>query len=155
MTIAQYRDRIAEIPMVHALDAPVRERVSEVLFALSTASMLKPGDVVYKKGSEDNNTGAVLLEGELVVRGDNDHVFEVTAPNLIGEMLQLNKYGQRTATVSAKGDAVLLEFPWHNFVKTLLEDTTITQSDRATIKETFSAYAGNRLKALKDQPGGS
>lgn len=149
MTADGYRDRIARIPMIHALDAPVRERVCDVLSGLATESKLKPGDVVYKKGSEDDNTGAMLLEGVLVVRGDSAHVFEVTAPNLVGEMQQLNKYGQRTATVSAKSDTLLLEFSWHSFVKTLLEDPTITQSDRATIKETFSGYAGDRLKELK------
>lgn len=149
MTADRYRGRIAEIPMIHALDAPLRRRVCDVLSGLASESKLKPGDVVYEKGSEDENTGAMLIEGVLVVQGDTDHMFEVTAPNLVGEMQQLNKYGQRTATVSAKSDALLLEFSWHLFVKTLLEDATITRSDRATIKETFSGYAGDRLKELK------
>ncbi len=150
MAVNRYRDRIAEIPMIHALDAPLRKRVCDVLVDLATGSELEAGDVIYKKGSEDDNTGAILIEGVLMVRGDPDHEFEVTAPNLVGEMQQLNEYGQRTATVSAKTDALVLEFSWHNFVKTLLEDAIITQSDRATIKEMFTDYAGNRLKELKD-----
>lgn len=150
MTVDRYKDRIAEVPMIHALDAPVRERVCDVLFDLATESELKPGDVMYEKGSEDDNTGAILIEGVLVVRSDSDHEFEVTSPNLVGEMQQLNEYGQRTATVSAKTDSLVLEFSWHHFVERLLEDAIITQSDRATIKETFVGYAGNRLKELED-----
>ena len=148
MTIDQFRDRVSEIPMFHSLPSDLRRRLRDIFVDISSERTLEAGDVVYEKGSEDENTGAILIEGTLEVRGDPDHKFQVSAPNIVGEMQQLNEFGQRTATVSVTEKAVLLEFSWDDFVRTLSEHAVITQDERAKIKKAFTACAGDRLKEL-------
>ena len=148
MAVDPFRDRIFEIPMLQVLPADLRRRLCDILVDISSERTVEAGGVVYEKGSEDENTGAVLVEGALEVRGDPDHNFQVSAPDIVGEMQQLNVYGQRTATVSVTKKAVLLEFSWSEFVRTLSERAAITQRDRAKIKEVFTRCAGDRLKEL-------
>lgn len=148
MAVDQYRDRIFEIPMLQVLPSALRRWLCDILVGISSERTAEAGDVVYEKGSEDENTGAILIEGAVEVRGDPSHTFQVTAPNIIGEMQQLDEYGQRTATVTVTEKAVLLEFSWGDFVRTLSERAVISQRDRAKIKEVFTACAGDRLKEL-------
>ena len=148
MAVDQFRGRIFEVPMLQVLPPDLRRRLCDILVDISSERTVEAGDVVYDKGSEDENTGAVLVEGALAVRGDPDHNFQVSAPDIVGEMQQLNEYGQRTATVSVTKKAVLLEFSWSEFVRTLSERAAITQRDRAKVKEVFMECAGERLKEL-------
>ena len=148
MAVDQFRDRVIEIPMLQALSLELRRRLSDILVDISSERTVEAGGVVYEKGSEDENTGAILIEGALEARGDPDHKFRVSAPNIVGEMQQLNEFGQRTATVSVIKKAVLLEFSWNDFVRTLSEHAVITQDERAKIKEAFKECAGDRLKEL-------
>lgn len=150
MAVDQFRDRVSEIPMLQTLASNVRGRVSDILVDISSERTLEVGGIVYEKGSEDENTGAILIEGALEVRGDPDHTFQVSAPDIVGEMQQLNEFGQRTAKVSVTEKAVLLEFFWHDFVRALKEHAVITQDERAKIKEAFRACAGDRLKELTE-----
>lgn len=150
MTVAQYRDRISEIPVFQSLPSDLRLRLSDVFVGVSSARTLEVGGVLYEKGMEDENTGAIVVQGALEVHADPDHVFQISAPNLVGEMQQLNEFGQRTATVSVTENAVLLDFSWHDFVRALMEHAVITDSERAQVKELFTEFAGDRLKELTD-----
>ena len=150
MAVDRFRDRISEIPVFQMLPSDLRLRLSDILVGVSSERNLEVGGVVYEKGTEDENTGAILIEGALEVRGEPGQTFQVSAPNIVGEMQQLNEFGQRTATVSVTEEAVLLDFSWHDFVRALKEHAVITESERAQVKEAFKAYAGDRLKELTD-----
>ena len=150
MAVDHFRDRVSEMPVLQALPSDLRRRLGEILVDISSERTLEAGDVVYEKGSEDENTGAILIKGAFEILGDPDHKFQVSAPNIVGEMQQLNQFGQRTATVSVTEKAVLLEFSWHDFVQTLSDHAVITQDDRAKIKEAFTACAGDRLRELTE-----
>lgn len=150
MTVYQFRDRISEMPMLQTLPSELRLRLSDILVGVSSERTLEVGGVVYEKGKEDENTGAIVVQGALEVHSDPDHVYQISAPNIVGEMQQLNEFGQRTATVSVKEKAVLLDFSWHDFVRALMEHAVITKSERAQVKEVFTEFAGDRLKELTD-----
>jgi len=150
MTVNEFRDRISEIPVFQTLPSSLRLRLSDVLVGISSERTLEAGGVLYEKGTEDENTGAIVVQGALEVHTDPDHVFQISAPNIVGEMQQLNEFGQRTATVLATEKAILLDFSWHDFVRALTENVIITDSERAQVKALFKEFAGDRLKELMD-----
>lgn len=149
MAVDHYRNVVVKIPALQNLGAPLRDRVSEILVDIATERTFEAGDVLYEKDSEDENTGAILLDGILEVTRNSGDKIEVPAPDLMGEMKQFTDYGKRTATVTAKTRALTLVFFWHNFVKTLQNNPTISQIERTAIKEAFTGIAGIRLKELK------
>ena len=150
MTVDHYRNVVGKIPMLQGLGTPLRERLSDILVDIATERLVEAGDVLYEKDAEDENTGSILLDGILEVTRDSGDKIEVTAPDLVGEMLQLNDYGRRTATVSAKTKSVMLEFSWHEFIQSLTSNVIITDNDRIAIKEALTKVAGTRLKELME-----
>ena len=148
MAADDYRKRLTEIPMFQSLGSALRVRLCDILSIVSDVSTLEPGDVLYERDSEDANTGAILLEGQLEVHGDADHELEIYAPDLVGGMQQCNEYGQRTATVSAKTRVVVLRFSWHDFVKSMVERPDISAADQAAVRDMLASIAGDRLNEL-------
>ena len=150
MSENNYRERISVIPMFQSLELPLRQELSEVLMDVSVARILESGDTLYKREDEEGNTGAILIEGLLEVVGDHDVRLEVSAPDLVGEIQQFDEFGQRTATVTANEKAIVLEFPWHEFVSRLNERVTISDAERNQVKNVLATFAGDRLKELSD-----
>ena len=150
MAVDQFRDRISEIPMLQTLPSDLRLRLGDIIVGVCSERTVEVGGVVYEKGTEDENTGAIVIKGALEVHADPDHVFQISAPNIVGEMQQLNEFGQRTASVSVTEEAVLLDFSWHDFVRALMDHAAITKSDRTKVREVFAELAGDRLKELTE-----
>lgn len=150
MSESNRREKISVVPMFQTLELPLRQELSDILIEVSTERVMESGDVLYERDDEEGNTGAILVEGLLEIRGDDDHLLEVSAPDLVGEIQQFNEFGQRTATVTAKTEAVVLEFPWHEFVLRLNERATISDTDRTEVKKVLATFAGERLKELTD-----
>lgn len=150
MAVDQFRDRISEIPILQTLPSDLRLRLSDIFIGVSSERTLEAGGVVYEKDMEDENTGAIVIEGSLEVHADHDHIFQITAPNIVGEMQQLNEFGQRTATVSATEKAVLLDFSWNDFVRALMEHAAITKDERSKVRDVFAGLAGDRFKELSE-----
>lgn len=150
MSESDRREKISVVPMFQSLELPLRQELSDILIEVSTERVMESGDVLYERDDEEGNTGAILVEGLLEIRGDDDHLIEVSAPDLVGEIQQFNEFGQRTATVTAKTEAVVLEFPWHEFVSRLNERATISDTDRTEVKKVLATFAGERLKELTD-----
>lgn len=149
MVVDHYRNVVGKIPALQDLGTLVRDRVSDILVDIATERTFEAGEVLYEKDSEDENTGAILLDGILEVTRNSGDKIEVPAPDLMGEMQQFTDYGKRTATVTAKTQAVTLVFLWHDFVKALMNNPTISQTERTAIKKAFTGIAAIRLKQLK------
>jgi len=150
MGAEEYRDQVADIPLFESLSAALRERLCDILVNISEVTELSAGDILYEKDAEDDNTGAVLIKGALTVAGGVGTEFEVEPPNVVGEMQQFNEYGQRTATVSARSDSIVLQFSWHDFVKATAERPDISTEDRVAVHDTLAHLAGDRLKELSE-----
>ena len=140
--------RIIDIPVFNAMNTGLRARLAEIITSISEPRTLKKGEVLYKKGAEDANTGAVLIEGTLVVESDDSSEIRVIAPDMLGEMLQFDTYGQRTATVKADGPATVLEFKWHDFIARVRDTPAIGQNDQVALKAALESYASKRLHQL-------
>jgi hypothetical protein len=72
----------------------------------------------------------------------------VDAPDLLGEMQQFDRYGQRTATVKAASRATVLVFSWHEFVARVRDTPTISKEDQNALKAALESYANLRLHQL-------
>ena len=144
----ELRETVQGIPVMKQLDPSLRNITSDILVDVSTEAKLSQGQVLYEKGSEDNNTGVLIVDGALTVQTKNSEEIEITAPNLLGEMQQFDLYGRRTATVVAKSDVHLLEFAWHDFIKRVIDHPAISEEKQAQMKDIFTKVAGGRLREL-------
>ena len=143
-----YTAKIADVPVFNAMNTGLRARLAEILSSISQPRILKKGEVLYAQGAEDKNTGVVLVDGALDVGNNEGQQLTVTAPDLLGEMLQFDTYGQRTATVTATGPATVLEFNWHDFIARVRETPTISKDDQLALKNALSSYASHRMHQL-------
>ena len=145
---SEYHDVVSGIPMLQELDAKTRDEVSDMLLAATKAYTLDEGDALYEQGAEDENTGAILVEGSMSVETGSGDPIIVRAPELLGEMLQMEATGQRTATVTAKTKSVVLEFGWHDFVYVVNSDETLTKDQQEAVGKMLIKHAGARKEEL-------
>jgi CRP-like cAMP-binding protein len=143
-----YAAKISDVPVFNAMNTGLRARLAEIISSIGEPRVLKKDEVLYAKGAEDENTGAVLVDGALTVSSDDGPLLTVTAPDLLGEMLQFDSYGQRTATVTAAGPATVLEFRWHDFIARVRDTPAITHEDQALLKRSLESYASKRMHQL-------
>lgn len=140
--------KIADVPVFNAMNTGLRARLAEILSSISEPRVLKKGELLYEEGAEDANTGAVLIDGSLTVVSQGNVVLSVSAPDMLGEMLQFDTYGQRTATVKADGPATVLEFRWHDFIERVRDTPSIGKDDQLALKTALESYASRRLHQL-------
>ena len=60
MDLSEFAPKVGDIPMLQSLPQKVRENVTHILLKVATRTDLGKGDVLYRKGAEDKNTGALL-----------------------------------------------------------------------------------------------
>jgi hypothetical protein len=116
MTLSEYRKRLLHIPFVIDLPEPMRERVAMFLLWIGQPAQFSVGDALFIQDDEDENTGCILLQGEVEILRAGRGVVRAQAPELLGEMQQFEPTAQRTATVRVSETAQTLLFSWHDFV---------------------------------------
>ncbi|MCH7960420.1 MAG: Crp/Fnr family transcriptional regulator [Candidatus Hydrogenedentes bacterium] len=144
----QYEDMVSQIAMLQELDAAMRGLVCQILLSSTKAYTLAKGEVLYELGAEDENTGAILVKGAMKIDVEKGSSIRVRAPELLGEMQQLSESGQRTATVSATEESVVLEFAWHDFVYMVNGDPGLTEEQQTAVKDMLVKFAGARAVEL-------
>lgn len=75
------------------------------------------------------------------------------APELFGEMRQMNEKGQRVATVCANEPSTILRFSWHNFIGVLLKISSISPEQRKELRRALNEIGNDRLQELFDSKG--
>ncbi|NUM56250.1 MAG: cyclic nucleotide-binding domain-containing protein [Candidatus Hydrogenedentes bacterium] len=142
MTLSDYRKRLLLLPFITELPEPLRARIAMCLLWIGQPAQFAVGDAIFVQGDEDENTGCVLLQGEVeVLRGNQDAV-RVQAPELLGEMQQLEPTAQRTATVQAIADAQTLLFSWHDFV--VYSAVLLTTEEQIVLRDVIRNSAARR-----------
>ena len=147
-----YKDKITQVPVFTTFAMPLRDHIAEILVNISKPRVLKKGERLYAEGAIDDNTGAILVDGGLLVSYGREHETTVLlqAPEMVGEMQQFNKYGTRTATVSAGMTATVLEFAWHDLVSRIQDRPDINHADHTLIRDAFKKFAGDRFKRREE-----
>lgn len=150
---SEYEATVPEIPMLQRLSEGTRKAVSMLLLQISKAYELSPGEVLYERGQEDENTGALLVRGTMRVRRRGGEPIFVEAPEILGEIRHLLKSGERSATVVAENDVTVLEFSWPDFdyMATKLEGLTPAQFQE--FQAVLRQWAKERLAQLGSEDG--
>lgn len=146
MDLQEYEPLVSRVPMLQDLQEESRTLVARILLKLAKGSRLASGDVLYTEGAEDADVGALLVEGAVTVRSGNGEAVTVNAPDLLGEMQMLDEYGQRTATVTAAEDSVVLEFGWDDFIG--VARSVLTQEQQVEVRDMLATHAAARLEGL-------
>ena len=93
---------------------------------------LKNIAVLFQKDDTATDIGIVLLEGEVsVIKIDTPEIIAY-APDLLGEMAQLNPAKQRTADVTAATQLQVLRFKWSDFKATAQQQLTQQELEKFT-----------------------
>lgn len=142
MTLAEYRNRLLVLPFVSELPEPMRARVCMTFLWIGQPVSFSPEDCIFVQGDDDEHTGCVLLRGDAIVSRDDEDAVLVSAPELLGEMQQLEPTGQRTATVRVVKDAETLLFSWHDFIA--YSGQLLTADEQIVLREVLRSTAAQR-----------
>lgn len=147
---AEYEATVPEIRMLQRLTPGTRAAVSQLMLQISKAYELSPGEALYERGQEGENTGALLVRGTMRIRSRGGEPIFVEAPEILGEIRHLLKAGERTATVEAENDVTVLEFGWPDFdyVATKLE--ALKPAQYQEFQAVLRQWAKERLAELGD-----
>lgn len=120
---------LKSIPVFRDLDV---ETLYQVLKIARYTKMAK-GEVIVKKG-ERGDTLYILLEGEAGVyfRDETNYQISMGAGEIFGELSIVDKQ-ERTATIRALKETLLLEFNGDEFISLLKENATIAFSMARTL----------------------
>ncbi|PCJ58100.1 MAG: hypothetical protein COA73_10130 [Candidatus Hydrogenedentota bacterium] len=141
---------ISTIPMIRDIKDPTRTNVSQILEGMAMPERIKAGTRLFAEGEDlDGHTGIILLDGEAAITHDDIKPKTISAPELLGEMMQFKDTAQRLATVTVSTDATILRFSWDEFVRRVMNNPIISHSDQQTICKVFKRYAGKRLEELE------
>ncbi len=109
------RERLRTLPFLHEVQPGLRVRTVMTLLAVGEEVRVKSGHVIFREGDVSDGQAYILLDGMLTVQKPETPPIEVHPPHLIGEIAEVAKRHQRTATVTAGSDVHLLGFKWAQF----------------------------------------
>ncbi|MDZ4861638.1 MAG: cyclic nucleotide-binding domain-containing protein [Candidatus Hydrogenedentes bacterium] len=142
MNLSEYRNRLSSVAMILDLPEPMRTRVSMIFLWVGQPARFSPGDCIFVQGDEDENTGCVLLRGEVDVIRAHETAIPVVAPELLGEMQQLEPTAQRTATIQAVTEVESLLFSWHDVVA--YAGMLLTSDEQLVLRDIIRKAAARR-----------
>ena len=115
MEDSPHTDQIMAIAAFASMDATLAQKVAEAFIACSRKERATPGRTLMSVGDSAVQDGIILLSGEISIAKEGSPEIIAIAPELMGEMAQINPARQRTATVTAHTDITLLHFTWRDF----------------------------------------
>lgn len=149
--MSDYTSKIESVPLLKGLSDGIRNNASLILGAISDECTMAKGETLYREGEDGDNTGSILVTGSVeVTHGDSEPMI-VNAPDILGEMQQLNDTGQRLATVRIHEPATLLTFSWHNFVGLIMTSGRVPKDQQDELREAMNASGVSRVQQLFDQ----
>jgi len=147
MNLQGVRNRICKTPVFEALSPRMMDRVGMTLLWKGEIVKFSPGQALFVEGDERDTSGCILIEGDVTITREGADPVTCSAPELFGEMHQLEETAQRTATVWAATDALVLRFDWHEFVSSI--GLLLTQSEQLQLKDAFLQLAQQRRKGAQ------
>jgi len=128
------RECILQLRLGDAAHPGLVERFADVALRCGTLDRIESGTILFAEGDASDDTGIVLLEGEVSIDKESAPEFVVTAPDLMGEMAPQSPMKKRTATVTATTEVDVLRFSWSDFRDTgraLMDDESFAALEQA------------------------
>lgn len=136
-------ETIRGLPLFSRIPEDTRVRLAEILRRVSKPVSYRDGDALISQRALGGQDGFVLLQGEVRVEKEGAEPIVLRAPALLGEMLQFNPRGQRTATVRAQGNAVALRFAWQEFYAQAKQ--ALSEREQDALLEAIERSVSDRL----------
>ena len=121
------------------LNVSAREKIIRAFEATGTEKTIPAATQIFQEGDLDSDKGYVLLQGDIRVIKSTGPEITVSAPELIGEMVQFNPTAVRTATIEALGDVRVLSFAWSRLDEALIRICSPEDSEK--IQKVLQGYA--------------
>ncbi len=116
-------DRLKSIPLFASADAKALEHLASAADEVTVA----PGTVLIKEGHR-HNEGYVIISGSLRVEVGGEHVADIPAGELVGELALFGTANAASASVSAGTEAELLVIPYNRFDQILDDNPALTKA---------------------------
>ena len=137
--LAKIRNSIGSLSLTRQLPESMRQRFVISMLGVGDAAQGHEGDVLFTENDKSDELAYILITGEVEVQKSGMPSQEVSAPDLFGEIQQLNPEGVRTATLRVKDNAVLLRFSWNAFFALAL--TMFSEQEMATLRRALEDLA--------------
>ncbi len=144
--------RIVNLPLFSHLAEANRQRIALLFQEVGERIEAADGEALLRQGGVGADAGFILLRGKVQVLPEDGAPLAVDAPALLGEMSQVNRVAQRTATVLCQGEVDVLKFSWQTLLGRSRE--TLPETDRLALIESIERQVLERLheESLIDLP---
>lgn len=129
MTQSEDLQTLGGLPLVQHMPDETKERVASLLLDVSTLLTSFEDNTLLHQGWLGGDSGFVLLQGNVEIDREGASPVSMSAPALLGEMLQFNPRALRTATVLVKGEARVLRFVWQELYAQARQRLTETEQN--------------------------
>jgi CRP-like cAMP-binding protein len=113
----QARHAIVSMSALSSLNVGQRSNIADILLEVGKPLRVAANRTLFQRGDPSDDQAYLLIEGEITVEKEGNPGLTAYAPDLIGEMAQMNPARQRTATVTAATDLRVVRFSWGDFIK--------------------------------------
>ncbi|NUM53242.1 MAG: hypothetical protein HUU46_06335 [Candidatus Hydrogenedentes bacterium] len=139
MDMDEVRTKIKGLRIMHGLDDALQEKLTDLLQSISAPRVVPAGGVFIHEHEHVDNKGYILLEGRVLVRKEGFPDVVCKAPELIGEIMQFNPAGVRTATCAGAVESIVLRFMWDEFWTRA--EKILSEEELKQVKETLETQA--------------
>ena len=139
MDMDEVRIKIRDLRIMKGLDDPLVEKLTDLLQSISAPRVVPAGCVVIHEREHVDNKGYILLQGAVLVRKTGFPDITCKAPELIGEIMQFNPAGVRTATCAGAVESIVLRFMWDEFWQKA--EQILSADELAKLKEKLETQA--------------
>jgi hypothetical protein len=113
MDMDKVRELILKVPVIESLPGDLGIKVTDVIVDIGVVRRVAEGQVMTRENKHGKNRGFVLLKGIIGIQKAEVPYTKCRPPELLGEVMQFNPKGMRTATLTAR--EALEERAWEHF----------------------------------------
>jgi hypothetical protein len=145
MDMDKVRELILKVPVIESLPGDLGIKVTDVIVDIGVVRRVAEGQVMTRENKHGKNRGFVLLKGIIGIQKAEVPYAKCRPPELLGEVMQFNPKGMRTATLTAREECWVIRFQWNEFWNTLM--TNFSEAEVATVREALEERAWEHFTA--------
>ncbi|MCC6795738.1 MAG: hypothetical protein IT366_11530 [Candidatus Hydrogenedentes bacterium] len=139
MDMDEVNTRIKCLRFMRDMGDELREKLADLFQSVSTPRAVPAGGVFIRENEHINDKGYILLDGALLIQKYGSPNVQCEAPQLIGEVMQFNPAGVRTATCAGAVPSLILRFTWDQFWSRAT--IVLTETELSNVKDALTAHA--------------
>lgn len=145
MDMDKVRELILKVPVIESLSGDLGIKVTDVILEIGVVRRVAEGQVMTRENKHGKNRGFVLLKGIIGIQKADAPYSKCRPPELLGEVMQFNPKGMRTATLTAREECWVIRFQWNDFWNTLMSN--FSEHEVAAVREALEERAWEHFTA--------